>query len=202
MSEPTVSLSSIDIKEVTSGKLTGDGSFDVLMKAITAHLDNQFKQQRITGSDYAQAYVQLTSAAIQYAVQFTVQTRETAAQEALLKAQTLATLWEARLKKTQELLTFEQIKLTAQKIVSELAQVDGTNIAPNSVLGIQNALMNKQKDGFDRDAEQKAAGVIYDVLKIRASADAVEPNEYANAGITSSNYQYFLNKLKEGIANN
>lgn len=196
MSNPSVDLSLIDISEVTSGKLTGNGSFDILMQAITAHLDHQFKQQRITGSDYAQAYVQLTSAALQSAVQFTVQIKETAAQEALLKAQTLAVLWDARIKETQVVLTEAEIRnteqqtlLTKQKYISEVAQTDPTPIKEGSVLWTQNALMNKQKDGFDRDAEQKAVNTLFDVLKVRVSTDAAEGGEIDGAGATSANHK-------------
>lgn len=64
-----------------------------------------------------------------------------------------------------------QISLYNQKVVTERAQVDGTNVADRSVLGRQMGLYQRQADGFKRDAEQKAASVLVDTWKVRRTTD-------------------------------
>lgn len=312
MADPVVEIIARDVKELTDGTVNGTGSFDMLMKAIAAHLDLQFKLQRITATDYASVYSELVSVAMQSATSYTLQVKQTAAQEALYKAQTLKTLWEVRdvierieLTKKQALLTAEEInlraaqraltnadtevkvvekalrlvdvtlrtsqvaltdaqildteadtelkvaekaiklieatlrtaqvalttaqtanteadtliktanldlieaetnlkvtektaretetELVAQKKITEQAQTQATAL-PGSYVGTQVALMTKQKEGFDRDAEQKAVAMLMDVLKIQISTDNIT-GDIAGAGITFNSMYNGLKKL-------
>lgn len=55
---------------LTTGKVTGDGTFDVLMAGVASQLLVEYRAGRITGAEYTKAYAALTQSAMQSAVQF------------------------------------------------------------------------------------------------------------------------------------
>lgn len=63
------------ITQLTEGALTdrtvgGTGLFDGLMVALSGHLQQEYERGRINGAEYAQAYVAMTTAALNQAAQF------------------------------------------------------------------------------------------------------------------------------------
>lgn len=86
------------------------------------------------------------------------------AQQCLLKAQYDLTM-------VQKLQTTAQTSLVQQKIATEKAQVVDTGVDENSVVGRQKALYKAQTDGFQRDAEQKAAKMLIDTWNVRRTTD-------------------------------
>lgn len=86
------------------------------------------------------------------------------AQECLLKAQyDLAML--------NKLQTTAQTTLIQQKTATEKAQTVETGVDDNSVIGRQKILYKAQSDGFQRDAEQKAAKLLVDTWNVRRTTD-------------------------------
>lgn len=86
------------------------------------------------------------------------------AQECLLKAQyDLAML--------NKLQTTAQTTLIQQKTATERAQTVETGVDDNSVIGRQKILYKAQSDGFQRDAEQKAAKLLTDTWNVRRTTD-------------------------------
>ena len=61
--------------------------------------------------------------------------------------------------------------LLNQKVITEKAQTDGSVISPDSILGKQVILFKAQADGFQRDAEQKAAKLMIDTWSVRRGTD-------------------------------
>lgn len=61
-----------NISELTSGKLGGNGTFDIIMGAVNAHIDHQFKLGRIRGTDYANTYIQAMQMALQQASSYAI----------------------------------------------------------------------------------------------------------------------------------
>ena len=68
------------IADITSNVVTdsnyvvsGDGSFDDLMEAITAHIEAQFNKGRIKGTEYSNVYLGAMQAALSSAIQFAMQ---------------------------------------------------------------------------------------------------------------------------------
>ncbi len=61
-------LKPLDIAELTTKKVDGTGSFDVIMSALTAHLEREYGKGRITGAEYTKAYIANTQLALQAAV--------------------------------------------------------------------------------------------------------------------------------------
>lgn len=56
--------------DLTTGEVSGSGSFDALMRGFKAHLTQEFEKGRITGAEYAKAYTTLTQNAMAAGVQF------------------------------------------------------------------------------------------------------------------------------------
>lgn len=56
--------------DLTEAKIGGTGTFDVLMCAFKAHLEQEYKANRISGAEYTKTYIALTQAAMQNAVQY------------------------------------------------------------------------------------------------------------------------------------
>lgn len=56
--------------DLTTATLDGTGTFDILMRAFTSQIQNEFDKGRITGAEYAKAYTTLVQGAMSQAVQF------------------------------------------------------------------------------------------------------------------------------------
>lgn len=220
----SVQLKTVDIKDLTSGTLDGTGSFDVMMRVIALHLDQQFRAQRITGNEYADTYLKAMQLAVQAGVQFTLENTKTATELALIEAQTRAVEEDIILKQLQrvqlqgqiEMLQDQkallhaqvegeeaQVRLIDQKILTEKSQTDPQYVVAGSLVDSQTKVYQKQAAGLDRDAEQKAAEIY---LKPVLTAIGVESNMVSNLaahGIVDGNTKGILGTLlrNAGITN-
>ena len=61
-----------NISELTSGELGGNGTFDIIMGAVNAHIEHQFKLGRIRGTDFANTYMQAMQMALQQASSYAI----------------------------------------------------------------------------------------------------------------------------------
>lgn len=178
----------------------GDGVFDVLMRNVKAHLDEEHQKNRIKGPEYSQVYLGALNQVMDQAVRFLLEKRRLAVELELIQAQIeseqknkdLIAAQILKIEKEIEVMDKQICKLDAefdvlqeqrgkvaqetsllgQKIATELAQIDGTNVDEVSVLGRQMALHKAQTDGFKRDAEQKAASIMVDTWKTAKAVDA------------------------------
>lgn len=64
------------LEELTTGAIDGDGAFDKLMVGLKAHLTSEFEKGRISAADFTKAYIELTSMAMQGAMEFLFRSRE------------------------------------------------------------------------------------------------------------------------------
>lgn len=64
-----------------------------------------------------------------------------------------------------------QTEYYAQKVITEKAQTDATVIGDGSVIDVQVELMNAQKDGYKRNAEQQAAQIMSNTWNVRRQTD-------------------------------
>jgi len=77
----------VDVPSLTEADLTtravgGTGMFDALMEAFSAHIQREFDKGRLTGAQYAEAYIQGTTSALGSAVQYLL-SRDTARWQAV-----------------------------------------------------------------------------------------------------------------------
>ena len=122
----------------------GTGNFDNLMKVVTLHLEKQFTDGRITGTDYATVYLGAFQSTLAQAVNFTLN---------MNKAN-------------------EEADLLAQKTTTEYAQtlVTGeTTPNANSIAGKQITLFTEQAKGFKWNAENKYLKSLLDAYAINVS---------------------------------
>ena len=70
--------------------------------------------------------------------------------------------------------------LLNQKVATEKAQTDGTNIDALSVLGKQISLYGAQTSGFYRDAEQKGTEILVKSWSVRRTTDDATPADATN----------------------
>lgn len=113
------------------------------------------------------------------------------AQECLLKAQYDLTM-------VQKLQTTAQTSLVQQKIATEKAQTVETGVDDNSVIGRQKLLYKAQTDGFQRDAEQKAAKALIDTWNVRRTTDDGTVADATNM-LNDATIGRVVNKMLTGI---
>lgn len=97
------------------------------------------------------------------------------AQAALLVQQRTNLIDELITQSTNRLRVETEIDLINQKKATELAQIDGTGISPDSIIGNQLSLYSAQAAGYARDAEQKAAQILTSTWNIRRTTNDTEP---------------------------
>ncbi|EBV1835083.1 hypothetical protein DNZ22_18665 [Salmonella enterica subsp. enterica serovar Newport] len=182
-----VIITPITNEDLTTKVVDGTGIFDELMTAANAHLDSQFKKERITGTQYAEVYLGQLQAVLANAVQFLIERDKTYLNNLLINAQIELANKQVELAEKQleqadkqlELLEKQielqqaQSDLARQKIKTEIAQiadaVDG--VAVGGVIGAQVALYKQQRESFLRDAEQKSLKILADTWITRKTID-------------------------------
>ena len=110
-------MSDIVITDVTNATadVPGTGAFDVLMDQIEIRLDAQFRQQRLSGTDYATVYLGSMQAVLQQSIAYVLQ-QEQAGFEADKVLEEINTTIGATAK------TYAEVALLDQKQITELAQ--------------------------------------------------------------------------------
>lgn len=196
-------MSTVTLEQLTESKLEGTGVFDKLMKAVEAHIDQEFAKNRIKGPEYSTVYLGALQSTLDQSIKFLLnkddaaikakqlelmdkQIEELTARIALINAQAanealngaliekqgLKLDAEVLLIGEQKLKTVAETALLDQKKATELAQIDGTGVIDNSVIGRQMTLYRNQADGFIRDAEQKATRIMTETFSVRHSMDS------------------------------
>ena len=198
-------MADILLREVTTGKIDGTGVFDTLMRAVDTHLQEEFKQGRIKGTDYGQVYLSSLNSVMQQSVSYVLGKQAADKQAELLDSQKTTDGAQKALVDAQKLRVDEEIKLLKQKLVTEKAQVLDIvdNATVSGAIGRQKALQEAQTVGFQRDAEQKAAKLYIDAWAVRysidQSIDAAEPTT-STAGLNAIDMKDVLTALKDGVA--
>lgn len=182
-----VIITPITNEDLTTKVVDGTGIFDELMTAANAHLDSQFKNERITGTQYAEVYLGQIQAVLANAVQFLIERDKTYLNNLLINAQIELANKQVELAEKQleqadkqlELLEKQielqqaQSDLAKQKIKTEIAQIADTvdGVAVGGVIGAQVALYKQQRESFLRDAEQKSLKILADTWITRKTID-------------------------------
>lgn len=81
-------MTPITINDLTTAELDGTGVFDVLMRTAKAHLDQEYRLNRIKGPEYATVYLGALTAVMGQAMQFLLTKDKAANDAALIQAQT------------------------------------------------------------------------------------------------------------------
>lgn len=182
-------MADIPASDITSGYVDGNGVFDLLMTAMGSHLQREYEEGRIKGSDYATVYLGSMQTVLQQAILFLLGRQ---------KADKEAELTDKEIEKIDA-----EICLLTAKCKTEQANildtVDGLAVA--GLVGKQKALYQKQADGFDRDAEVKALKVMTDMYSIAKSADpdgVINPDWFTTG---STVYDQFRQAVSDAVEN-
>ena len=171
----------VDVTNITTGVIDGDGIFDKFMQVLKLHLQGEVSAGRITGDNFAEAYIAMTNLALTQAVGFTLQAPQANAQEELIQS---------------------QIKLTEQKTKTELGQISDTvdGVPVTGLLGKQKQVYAAQIKGFKDDAFNKAAKIAVDVWNVQRSTDEAitPPSAFTNDAI-STRYDELITQIKSPI---
>ena len=167
----------IGIVDVTTGSLTGTGSFDVLMQTVFLHLQREYAAGRITGDAYAKAYIEIMNNTLAQATQFVVSASQAAANDDLIAAQIRKIDKDIELANKNIEVLGKQVLLLDYQGVSEQAKyldsVAGLNIA--GVIGKQKDVYTAQTKGFKDSALQSVAKTMIDTWAVRRSTDEGTP---------------------------
>lgn len=85
-----------------------------------------------------------------------------------------------------------------QRTITEKAQTSAGVAATGSVIGTQVALMNKQADGYDRNAEQQAAQILANTWNVRRQTDEDTQANTTNK-LDDASVGAVISKLAAGI---
>ncbi len=165
---------------VTDGTVTGNGIFDIWMRSLGAHLKREYAEQRITGDEYAKAYIALMNNLLNAAVGVLTQdaplamAKEKLAYELqLLDAQVNLANKELAIKDKDLALKEKQVALAEAQLKAAEAQykdtVDGQPVG--GVLGKQMKVYDAQAKGFKDNALQAATKIMVDTWNIRRQTE-------------------------------
>lgn len=113
-------LTNMPVERLTEAKLTGKGVFDVLMQSVKLHLEQEYNQNRIRGTEYSQVYLGSLTAILEQATRFLLDKDKSFYEIALVEAQ-------VRLAEAQVRLVEKQIEKEDQEAALRAAQVAKIN---------------------------------------------------------------------------
>ena len=102
---------------VTDGTVTGNGIFDIWMRTLGAHLKREYAEQRITGDEYAKAYISLMNNLLNTAVGFLTQDAQLAMSQEQMRHD--ITISDAQLLMAQTKLTHDIAISDAQLVIEQ-----------------------------------------------------------------------------------
>lgn len=158
-------MSDITIQDVTNASATSDGtgSFDVLMSAIELRIENQFKLQRISATDFATVYLGALQAVLQQALAFTLQEEEAGLKADAVLKQIDKITEEIDTTIGQTAKVYAEVALLDQKQITELAET--TNPTGGLKLAQLN-LFEAQIKGFDGKHQNELLKIYLDTWAV------------------------------------
>lgn len=208
---------------LTEGCINGNGTFDIIMKALKDHLSNEYEAGRITGAEYTKAYIASLQGALQYAVQYllgkdlayyqalgaqaqalTMNIGAYTAKVQLAIAQAQAHLNKAQYANSVLALTQadKQIQLLQEQGEQAHAQIsdkllDGST-SVTGYTGNQNALLKQQVIAFKKDSIIKAAKIYADSFATQISMSTATA---AGTGLDVNGIGTAITKLANSMSN-
>ena len=120
MPTTTSALTNMPVERLTEAKLTGKGVFDVLMQSVKLHLEQEYNQNRIRGTEYSQVYLGSMTAILEQSTRFLLDKDKSFYEIALVEAK-------VRLADAQVRLVEKQIEKEDREAALRAAQVAKIN---------------------------------------------------------------------------
>ncbi len=151
LASPLEQDTKVDITDLTHASVEGNGVFDVLMRAVNAHLQKEWSANRLKGTEYSTVYLGALESTMNASLQFLLARDKTNAEIDILKQQ-LVNL------KVEEANAIKQgVVLTNQ--AAQIAQETAKSVAQTSLVGKQELqviaeTLNVPKQGALVDAQK------------------------------------------------
>jgi|GEM_PF-5761934 len=178
-------------KETNCHEIKGKGTFDLFMEAFQTHLEREFKEKRISGADYANAYTTLIGQAMNFAIQFELQKEKSRWEGILAQLQAINgayAIYKAKIElaiaqgqalttKAQYAGAVAQLGILDAQYGNTLAQHDNIQAQTDKVredinLTVkQEGLVAQQTTSFKRRDEYNAVKLQADAFTIQKSTD-------------------------------
>jgi hypothetical protein len=174
-----------------TNRALGEGLFDQLMATVNEHLETEFDKNRLSGDQWAKVFLGSMESVMANTTQYLLGSlliEQKKEQIELGNAQIeleneklqyeithLLPLLKSKQEKELEVLDKQmekidkEIEFLTQKIATEKANVDATDVLPNSVVGRQMALLKSQQYGFAGNLQKGAAKMHADFQGIYQS---------------------------------
>lgn len=173
-------VSELTNEDLTTRTVGGTGTFDAIMQSQANHLKAEFTAGRITGADYAKAYVSLAQGACSQAVQFLLGKDQAYWASVIAQGQALTARVQLETAKAQLALALVEVNnqratfaLNKIRLANEDAQYGITkynlaNTLPAQLahLNSQNALTVRQADAMDEEILIKKQQVLVSVAEV------------------------------------
>ena len=145
LASPLKQDTKVDINDLTHASVEGNGVFDVLMRAVNAHLQKEWSANRLKGTEYSTVYLGALESTMNASLQFLLARDKTNAELDILKQQLVnLKVDEANAIKQGNVLTNQAAQIAAQTSLTtkqELQVVAETLNVPK-----QGTLIDAQKD--------------------------------------------------------
>lgn len=176
----------LNVSDLTVASIDGNGAYDVLMRATKAHLEQEFKLNRIKGGEYASVYLGSLTAVLEQSVQFLLNKDKAANEANLIEAQ-------IRLADAQVALAEQQV-LNAQAEYQVLLKGLPKIEAEIELIEAQVSMMGKQEANVAKE------GALLDKQIPKIEADIVLTTHQGTKMLAESNLmeQQALNAVIEG----
>ena len=201
------------IEDITTREYGGAGAFDAFMESFHNHLDIEFKAKRITGADYANAWVSGFQTCLAQAVQFVLNKDKVfwelllqnlaaiTAMIAILKAKVELALLQAQFHTTRATYCLTKLKLSTEdaafsnameNMEAARAQTLDNRLSDGSVvrgaIGKQKDLYDQQITSFKRNDENKHIEQLVQLWVAEKTVDegVLVPDAGTNPNISSA----------------
>ena len=193
----------INIDTLTKPEIGGDATFDRLMYAVKIHLKEEVDKGRITGSEYANAYVTMAGNAMQSAVQYELNRYQTNYQAILSHINAITAIIEAKCK-----LASSKVELATAKVMyaSSVAQANNHRATYADTvmnLGIKDAnygLVNAQKDSIDATVIREDAVSAQQIKLMVSQKDSIDASVIRENNLTDQQIKSYIIKDKRECA--
>ena len=163
-------MADIDLTDLTNATTADDGTgvFDVLINAAERHIEDQYTQGRITGTDFATVYLGMMQSAITESIKFLLSEQEAGHRADLVAQQVIS---ETKNNETDGVIDKTKGKLDEeiQLLLAQTAEMLAGTIRKDAESAEKVLLLEAQTLGFKSDTKQKILKLMLDGYAVNLS---------------------------------